>query len=302
MNARSLFSSAGVGMIMLLLSAGTPAPALADVHLIYVNEYYTQCDDGSTDIQYIELKPASTGQFFRQCASIQVKRTVGGADLFFAKPVFVGHTDGETFPRTRHFLIATPAFQAKTGVVPDLTIPNGTLNKAGGVIRFAADSGCAFNWGTIHEVRYGDQGTAPAPGPNQAAHLNTMTFTFSLGTPSPTNFSPATAAPWTCVVSSVPDPTVLPTVLALAQNWPNPFRTATTIQFDLPEPGTVVLEVYGIAGRRVRTLEYGHHEQGRFTTVWDGTGDDGRAVTPGIYFFRLEALGRVETRRAIVLR
>jgi len=176
-------------------------PVSADVHTVFVNEYYTQCDDGSTAIQYIEMKPIAPLNFFRQCASIEVKRTVGGANLFFAKPVFQGHADDESFPTNKTFLIATPAFQSKTGIVPDLILPNNTLDKAGGVIRFAADSGCPeVNWGTIHEVRYGDQGTDPAPGPNQAANYSGG---FTLGSPSPTNFAGSTATSWTCVVVPV---------------------------------------------------------------------------------------------------
>jgi len=189
--------------VALLCLALFATPVSADVHAIVVNEYYTQCDDASTSVQYIELRSIALGNFFRQCASIEIKRTVGGANLFFAKPVFAGKGNAQTFPNNGTFLIGTPAFQAISGVTPDLVIPNGTLNPAGGVIRFAADSGCATNWGTIHEVRYGDQGTAPAPGPNQAANFRTTTFTFSLGDPTPRNFAGATASSWSCIVVPV---------------------------------------------------------------------------------------------------
>ncbi len=189
------------GMIFLVaILSVVAAPALADVHTVQVNEYYTQCDDGATTVQYIELKSFSLGNFFRQCTSIQIKRTVAGPDLFFAKPVFFGHADGEIFPRPRTFLIGTPTFQSTTGVVPDLTIPDGTLDPAGGVIRFAADSGCALNWGTIHEVRYGDQGAAPAPGPNQAANSSGFGGVFTVGSPTPTNYAGSSASSWSCSV------------------------------------------------------------------------------------------------------
>jgi hypothetical protein len=180
----------------LILSADV---ARADVHFVRVFEFYTQCNDGRNDVQYIELRTVAN-QFFRQCASIEIKRTVGGPNVFFAKPVFVGHTNDEVFATSKAFLIATPAFQAATGIVPDLVIPNGTLATAGGVIRFAADSGCEpnTNWGTIHEVRYGDQGTVPAPGPHQAANYSSVTGLFTLGNRSPKNFAGATTTTWTC--------------------------------------------------------------------------------------------------------
>ena len=290
----------GMGMLFLLLAAGLSVPARADIHTVRVNEYYTQCDDGSTSTQYIELKPVTCCQIFRQCASIQVKRTVGGADVFFAKPVFVGHSNTESFPINKHFLIATPAFQAKTGVTPDLVMPDGTLDPAGGVIRFAADSGCAINWGTIHEVRYGDQGVAPAPGPNQAANLSGSTFT--LGSPSPTNFAGASAISWSCQQVAVPEPGVIPSAFTLGQNHPNPFRSHTTIGFDLPEGGIVRLVVFDANGRLVKTLEYRHHDAGRYSVSWNGENEAGVAVVPGTYFYRLETRGFVQTRKAILLR
>lgn len=174
------------------------APAQADVHTVKVGEYYTQCDNASTDVQYIELLATTVGNFFRQCASIEIKRTVGGTNTFFAKPAFAGQSDSGVFALNETFLIATPGFQAVTGVTPDLVIPNGTLDPAGGVIRFAADSGCAVNWGTIHEVRYGDQGVDPAPGPHQAAVYRVVRFDFILGARTPKNLAGASESEWTC--------------------------------------------------------------------------------------------------------
>jgi hypothetical protein len=194
---RSAAASISTSMAAIALLS---AAARADVHTVRVAEFYTQCNNGLDAVQYIELRPYFANQFFRLCASIQVKRTVGGPDVFFAKPVFAGHTNDEVFATTRTYLIATPAFQAATGIVPDLVMPDGTLDPAGGVIRFAADSGCEpnTNWGTIHEVRYGDQGTAPAPGPHQAANWNNTTGTWSLGNRSPKNFANATVSNWNC--------------------------------------------------------------------------------------------------------
>ncbi len=184
--------------LVLLVPAVLPLAARADVHLIQINEYYTQCDNGSGEVQYIELRPLSAGQFFRQCASIEYRRSVPGPILFFAKPVFVGHGNAEAFPQQERFLIATSSFQGIVGFAPDLVMPDGTMDPQGGVIRFAADSGCSINWGTIHDVRYGDQGTSLAPGPNVAANLVSGS-SFVAGTPTPRNFAGKTSSSWTCI-------------------------------------------------------------------------------------------------------
>ncbi len=195
---RHRFASGLAAVLLAFLGLAVAGAASADVHLVRINEFYVQCDDGSTDVQYIELQDYDLDQFFRQCASLQIKRTVGGPDLLFLKPVFAGKSDGDVFAVGKTWLLATPAFQALTGITPDVLIPNGILPKAGGVIRFAADSGCAFNFGTIHEVAYGDQGPVAVPGPDRSMNWRHPRLSWVEGSPSPTTFAGASASSWTC--------------------------------------------------------------------------------------------------------
>ena len=96
---------------------------------------------------------------------------------------------------------------------------------------------------------------------------------------------------------------VLGAVFSLGQNYPNPFNPSTTILFGLPEPTTVTLRIYDIAGRRVRDLlleegfAAGHHE-----VIWDGRCEAGPAVSSGVYFYALRADRYRETRKMIVLK
>ena len=46
----------------------------------------------------------------------------------------------------------------------------------------------------------------------------------------------------------------IPEVFALHQNYPNPFGTATTIPFDVPEDASVSLVIYDLIGRQVLTV------------------------------------------------
>ncbi len=62
------------------------------------------------------------------------------------------------------------------------------------------------------------------------------------------------------------------------------------------------LAVFDASGRRVRTLASGAQPRGLVTLSWDGRDDGGRAVSAGIYFLRLSAGERSETRRVTLLR
>jgi flagellar hook assembly protein FlgD len=91
--------------------------------------------------------------------------------------------------------------------------------------------------------------------------------------------------------------------VALHEPMPNPFAGSVRIAFDLPRGGDASLRIYDVSGRRVRTLiESRLPAQIRHDLTWDGTDQDGRPVSTGIYFVRLEADGKSFTRRAVVLR
>jgi hypothetical protein len=88
----------------------------------------------------------------------------------------------------------------------------------------------------------------------------------------------------------------------LLQNSPNPFTASTRIGFTLPQGGRVKLNVYDVAGRRMRTLADHELPAGRHDLVWDGRDDGGRRVAAGNYRYRLELPGgRGMTRGMVVL-
>lgn len=98
--------------------------------------------------------------------------------------------------------------------------------------------------------------------------------------------------------------TGLPTAYTLSQNFPNPFNPETTISYELPEAADIRLSIYSLTGGVVRTLVLGHKQPGWYEVVWDGRDAEGREVSSGVYFYRLEAVGRgfVETRKMLLMR
>ena len=93
-----------------------------------------------------------------------------------------------------------------------------------------------------------------------------------------------------------------PQVFTLFQNAPNPFNPSTMIGFDLASPLPVRLTVYSAAGQKVRELASGQMGAGRHSVAWDGRDGTGTPVSSGVYLYRLEAGGRSETKRMLLLR
>jgi len=44
---------------------------------------------------------------------------------------------------------------------------------------------------------------------------------------------------------------ILPSSYALSQNYPNPFNPTTTIQFAIPQPGSVTLTIFDVLGKKM---------------------------------------------------
>ena len=83
---------------------------------------------------------------------------------------------------------------------------------------------------------------------------------------------------------------------------PNPFNPSTTLRFDLDRAQDVRLEIYDLAGRRVRTLVSGFRGAGEYEETWTGRDDGGRRVASGVYLVRLRGRDFVETRRVALVK
>jgi hypothetical protein len=68
---------------------------------------------------------------------------------------------------------------------------------------------------------------------------------------------------------------------------PNPFLGSSTIEFELPQAGSVALGVYDLGGRLVRSLAGGVLPAGPHRLTWDGHDASGARAPAGVYFVRL---------------
>jgi hypothetical protein len=94
----------------------------------------------------------------------------------------------------------------------------------------------------------------------------------------------------------------LPAIDFLRAPTPNPFRGAATIRFGLAHAGEVQLELFDLAGRRIRTLAQGPHAAGSHAVTWDGRDAGGQHVAAGVYFVRLVTPAATYQSRVVALR
>lgn len=89
---------------------------------------------------------------------------------------------------------------------------------------------------------------------------------------------------------------------AFARPLPNPSRGSVTLHFTLPAAGPVMLAVFDLAGRRVRSLATGVLAAGEHTRVWDGRDEAGTAAPPGLYLARLASPQGTAGQRVVRIR
>jgi hypothetical protein len=92
------------------------------------------------------------------------------------------------------------------------------------------------------------------------------------------------------------------TALTVLQNHPNPFTGATELSIGLPASSDVKIEVYDVAGRRVRAVEMKMAGAGWQKVPFDGRDGAGRLLTSGVYFYRVSASGTTVTRKMVITR
>jgi hypothetical protein len=101
---------------------------------------------------------------------------------------------------------------------------------------------------------------------------------------------------------SVGENAPLPRVLTLNQNYPNPFNPTTTISFSIPTKSHVELSVYDITGARVATLISDDLNAGGYQVNFNGRDGAGRAISSGVYFYRLKAGDKTLTRKMVFMK
>jgi len=88
----------------------------------------------------------------------------------------------------------------------------------------------------------------------------------------------------------------------LLENYPNPFNPTTTISYQLPENCNVELIVFNLKGKKVKILVNEKLDYGNHTIIWNGKDDNNKAVSSGIYFYKLKTDNNEETKKMILMK
>jgi len=90
----------------------------------------------------------------------------------------------------------------------------------------------------------------------------------------------------------------IPESFRLLDNFPNPFNPSTQITYEVPEVGSLRIEVFNMIGQRVATLvDEQQHQTGSFTITFDATN-----LSSGVYIARMVTGSRTMIQKMTLIK
>ena len=83
-------------------------------------------------------------------------------------------------------------------------------------------------------------------------------------------------------------------------NYPNPFNSETTISFSVTQTSPfVTLEIFNMKGQKVKQFSI---DDSRSSIEWNGTDENNRTVSNGIYFYQIKSGKFSDTKKMILMK
>jgi subtilisin family serine protease len=100
------------------------------------------------------------------------------------------------------------------------------------------------------------------------------------------------------IITSVNDSkNPIPYKFELAQNYPNPFNPSTIIKFSIPSEGQVIMKIYDMLGREVRTLLNEEKAPGNYSVNFIAGN-----LPSGVYLYKLTAGNYTDVKKLILIK
>ena len=104
------------------------------------------------------------------------------------------------------------------------------------------------------------------------------------------------------LISSLADKNIDQGQVILYNNYPNPFKSGTTLEYLIPVRSEVKLEILDLSGNVVRLLQSGWMEAGKHVITWQGNDEHGKILPEGVYMYRLFTGESVITKRCLLIK
>ena len=87
----------------------------------------------------------------------------------------------------------------------------------------------------------------------------------------------------------------IPDAYGLSSNYPNPFNPVTIVNYQLPEDAHVVMKLYDVVGREIRTLVNENKEAGYYRVAINASD-----LASGVYYYRFTTGSYVAVKKLVL--
>ncbi len=98
------------------------------------------------------------------------------------------------------------------------------------------------------------------------------------------------------------DPPTIPEQFTVHKNFPNPFNPITGFQIDVPETGFMLVTVFDIHGRKIKTLFEGAIDAGSHHYKWNGKNNVGEGAASGVYILNVHLNGQYRSQKMLLVK
>lgn len=230
----------------------------------------------------------SAGNLYVACYGSKDVRKFDTSGNFISIFTEAGHLQGPTnlwFDGNGNMLVidwvlgVVQKFRASDGVFIS-TFASGLQNAEG--YAYGPDSNLYIcDWSQNNVKRYNHNGT----------FLGVFSMGGNLAAPNSILFRPSK------VISVEEGSTNAANEFTLGQNFPNPFNPSTKINFTIPKPVNVRLEIYSITGEFIEGIINQKLKPGKYEYSWNA-GD----YPSGIYYYKLSSENRSESKKMVLVK
>ncbi len=89
---------------------------------------------------------------------------------------------------------------------------------------------------------------------------------------------------------------------SISNIYPNPFNSSTQIEFQIPYPSTVTIDVYDLMGRLVKNILNDQRNAGIEIATWDAHDEQGESVVSGVYLIRMRTNNFEQVRKVLYIK
>jgi len=84
--------------------------------------------------------------------------------------------------------------------------------------------------------------------------------------------------------------------------YPNPFSKQLVIDYELANPGLVIVNIYNSMGELIRVLSQQYQQKGGSKLFWDGKNNNGSLMPSGQYFYQIIQGNIIESKKIIFVK